>query len=94
MKANTSVQLAELKGLTTYHYKVILYLFGKKEATQSEMSKNFEVSKQNINKVCKELCSMDIISIKRKEGRNTFWSLNPNPRFQAKGQLRLEDFNS
>lgn len=72
MKSNISIQLAELKGLTTYHYKVILYLLGKKEATQSEMCKSFEVSKQNINKVCKELYSMDIIGVKRKEGRNIF----------------------
>lgn len=92
MKSDILVKLSELKGLTTYHYKVILYLLGKKESTQSEMSKEFEVSKQNINKVCKELSSMDIIQVKRKEGRNIFWSLNPNPTFQHKGQMRLEDF--
>lgn len=92
MKPNILVELAELKGLTTYHYKVILYLLGKKEATQSEMCKDFEVSKQNLNKVCKDLNSMNIIEIKRKEGRNIFWSLNPKPKFQVKGQLRLENF--
>lgn len=92
MKSDVLVKLSELKGLTTYHYKVILYLLGKKESTQSEMSKKFEISKQNINKVCKELSSMDIIQVKRKEGRNIFWSLNSNPTFQHKGQMKLEDF--
>lgn len=92
MKSDVLVRLAELKGLTTYHYKVILYLLGKKEATQSEMCKDFEVSKQNLNKICKDLNSMNIIEVKRKEGRNIFWSLNQNPKFQVKGQLKLEDF--
>lgn len=91
MKPSTLVELAELKGLTTYHYKVILYLLGKKESTQTEMCREFDVSKQNINKICKELSSMNIIEIKRKEGRNIFWCLNPSPKFQVKGQLKLED---
>lgn len=85
MKSSVLIQLVELKGLTTYHYKVIMYLLGKKEATQSAMCKDFKVSKQNINKVCKYLHSMNIIEVKRKEGRNIFWSLNQNFKFQVKG---------
>lgn len=91
MKPNILIKLAELKELTTYHYKVILYLLGKKEATQAEMTQELETSKQNINKVCKDLSSIDIIEIKRKEGRNIFWVLNLNPTFKAKGQLTLDD---
>lgn len=77
MKINLYKELAEIKGLTTYHYKVILYLLGCKEATQSEMSVAFGVSKQNINRVFKDLLSMDIIIKSRTEGRNIFWKLNP-----------------
>lgn len=91
MKSDILIKSAELKGLTTYHYKIILYLLGKKEATQAEMTQELETSKQNINKVCKELNSMNIIEIKRKEGRNMFWTLNQNPTFQAKGQMKLDD---
>ena len=91
MKPNILIKIAGLKGLTTYHYKVILYLLGKKEATQAEMTQELETSKQNINKVCKDLSSINIIEIKRKEGRNIFWVLNLNPIFKAKGQLTLDD---
>lgn len=90
MKSNISIKLSEIKGLTTYHYKVILYLDGAGEATQSQMSKQFETSKQRVNKICKELESMDIIQIKRIEGRNVFWELNPKPTFQHKGQMKLD----
>lgn len=91
MKSNISIKLSEIKGLTTYHYKVILYLDGAGEATQSQMSKQFETTKQRINKICKDLKSMDIIQVKRTEGRNVFWELNPKPKFQIKGQIKLED---
>ena len=84
------VKLAELKGLTTYHYKVLFYLMGKKEITQSQIAKELEVSKQNINKVFKELHSMDLIYKHKVEGRNVYWRIHPKPTFQAKGQLRLE----
>lgn len=84
------IMLAEQKGLTTYHYKVILYLIGKKEMTQSQICKDLDVSKQNINKVFKELHSMDIIIKSGVEGRNIYWKMNPKPVLQAKGQIRLE----
>ena len=67
MKPDILIKIAELKGLTTYHYKVILYLLGGKEATQSKMTRELKTSKQNINKICKELKSMDIIEIKRND---------------------------
>ena len=91
MKSNISIKLSEIKGLTTYHYKVILYLYGAGEATQSQMSKQFETTKQRINKICKDLKSMDIIQVKRTEGRNVFCELNTKPKFQIKGQIKLED---
>lgn len=91
MKSTIALKLAELKGLTTYHYKVILFLDGTGEATQTKMSEELETRKQRINLICKELQSMDIIRIKRKEGRNIFWELNPKPNFQHKGQLKLEE---
>lgn len=34
---------------------------------------------------------MDTIEVKRKEGQNIFWTLNPNQAFQAKGQMALDD---
>jgi len=88
MQSDNYVKLAEQKGLTTYHYKVILYLLGKKEATQSEMAHELETTKQNINKMCKELESMNVIEKKRIEGRNIFWILNPTPTFEIKGQTK------
>lgn len=91
LKSNTAIKLSEIKELTTYHYKVILYLHGAGEATQTQMSEQFETTKQRVNKICKELKSMDIIQIKRKEGRNIFWELNPKPNFQVKGQIKLEN---
>ena len=91
MKSNIAIKLSEIKELTTYHYKVILYLDGTSEATQSQMCKQFGTTKQRVNKICKDLESMDIIQIKRKEGRNIFWELNTNPKLQIKGQIKLED---
>lgn len=91
MKSNLSVKLSEIDDLTTYHYKVILYLDGTSEATQTKMSEKLGTTKQRINKICKELQSMDIIKIKRKEGRNIFGELNPKPTFQHKGQIKLKD---
>ena len=91
MKSNLSVSLAEHDELTTYHYKVILYLDGIGEATQTKMSEQLGTTKQRINKICKDLKSMDMIQVKRTEGRNVFWELNPKPKFQIKGQIKLED---
>lgn len=88
MKYDTSIKLSGVKELTTYHYKVILYLDGMGEITQTQMSEYFETTKQNINKVCKDLESMDIIQTKRKEGRNIFRVMNPEPKFQIKGQIK------
>ena len=91
MKTNIAVKLSEIDDLTTYHYKVILYLDGTGEATQTKMSEQLGTTKQRINTICKELQSMDIIQVKRKEGRNIFWELNPKPKFQVKGQIKLDD---
>ena len=90
MKPKILKRLSEEKGLTTYHYKVILYLLSTKSATQTEISTALYAKKQNINKVFKELYSMDIIMKDRIEGRNTYWKLNPNPVLQEKGQIKLE----
>ena len=92
MRPNISIKLSEIKELTTYHYKVILYLDGSSEATQSQMTEHFETTKQRVNTICKELESMGIIQVKRKEGRNIFWELNPKPSFQIRGQMRLDEF--
>ena len=90
MKSNILKRLSEEKSLTTYHYKVILYLLGVKSATQTEVANALDVKKQNINKIFKELHSMDIIIKDRVEGRNIYWKSNPNPTFQEKGQIKLE----
>lgn len=90
MKPSIAIQLSEFEDLTTYHYKVILYLDGSGEATQTKMSEKLGTSRQRINTICKELQSIDIIKVKRKEGRNIFWELNPKPNFQTKGQLKME----
>ena len=89
MKKDTIKKLAELKGLTTYHYKVILYLMSETESTQVKVAESLGVKRQNINKTFKELDSMDIIQISRIDGKNIYWKLNSNPKLQIKGQLRL-----
>lgn len=82
--------LAELKGLTTYHYKIILYLMSEKESTQVKVAESLGVKRQNINKNFKDLESLDIIQISRVEGKNIFWKLNSNPKLQIKGQLKMD----
>ena len=42
------------------------------------------------NKVFRDLSSSDIIRVNRVEGSNIFWSLNPNPSFEIKGQLKID----
>lgn len=90
MKPTVLRQLCELKELTTYHYKVILFLMSCNEANQTQIAKVLEVPKQNINRVFKDLSSMDIVIHSRKEGNSIFWKLNTNPKFQAIGQLKLD----
>ena len=90
MKKGIAINLSALKELKTYHYKVILYLDGVGAATQSQMSEYFGTTKQRISVICIELKSMDIIKINRKEGRNVFWELNPEPKLQIKGQVKME----
>lgn len=90
IKPEVLIKLSEFKGLTTYHYKIILYLLGSKEVTQSKMAEILGVKKQNINKTFKDLSSSDIIRVNRVEGSNIFWSLNPNPSFEIKGQLKID----
>ncbi|WP_195237362.1 hypothetical protein [Romboutsia sp. 1001285H_161024_C4] len=96
MKPNVSEKLSKTDGLTTYNYKIILYLDAVKEATQSKMAEELlparceKARKQTINRACKELESMNIIRIKRKEGRNIIWELNPNPDVQIQGQTKIE----
>lgn len=90
MKSTVLRQLCELKELTTYHYKVILYLMSCNEASQTQIAKELGTPKQNINRVFKDLSSMDVVIHSRKEGNSIFWKLNPNPKFQTKGQLKLD----
>lgn len=90
MKPTVLRQLCELKELTTYHYKVILFLMSCNDATQTQIVKALEVPKQNINRLFKDLSSMDIVIHSRKERNYIFWKLNTNPKFQVKGQLKLD----
>ena len=90
IKSEVIKELAELKGLTTYHYKVILYLMSEKESTQVKIAESLGVKRQNINKVFKDLDSMNIIETSRVEGKNIYWKLNTNPKLQVKGQLKIE----
>ena len=82
--------VARLDGLTTYHYKV-LFLLMQKSMTQSQMSEELGVMRQNMNKVCKELESMNLITTERTEGRNRFLGINKNMKdVGVKGQLKFE----
>lgn len=96
MKPDVSKKLSKTDGLTTYNYKIILYLDAIKEANQSKMAEELlpvrceKARKQTINRACKELESMNIIRIKRKEGRNIIWELNPNPDVQIQGQTKID----
>lgn len=73
-----------------YHCKVIMYLSVVKEVTQTEMAKILSIKKQNMNAIFKDLCSMDVITKSRTEGRNIFWKLNPKPTLQEKGQIKMD----
>lgn len=74
--------------LKTYHYKV-LFLLLHKDRTQSEMCSELNISKQNINKICKDLLSIGYISYGEIIGRNKYLKINPNPSIQARGQLAM-----
>lgn len=90
IKADLFYTLA-ICNLNTYHYKVLLLLM-EKERTQKELSTELEVAKQNINKICKELLSMDLIYISKNIGKNKYLKINPNPKVQVKGQVRFGCF--
>ena len=77
--------------LTTYHYRV-LFLLMKNEMNQAQMTIELETTKQNINKVCKELLQMDLIYISCIEGRNKYYKINEKPCVQLKGQISIDDF--
>lgn len=85
-----AIELANKK-LTTYHYKTIFYLYGNDEITQSQIAEQLKVPKQNINRVMRDLKSMDIVKQSKVVGRNIYWKLNPSPNFQLPGQINLDD---
>ena len=68
-----------------------MLLLGNTELTQVEMAEILGIAKQNVNKICKDLQSMDIIQKKRSVGRNIYWNLNPSPQIGVKGQLSIYD---
>lgn len=82
--------VARMGELTTYHYKV-LFLLMEKSMTQSQMAEELGVIRQNMNKVCRELESMNLIVTDRIEGRNKFLAINKSLKnVEVKGQLKFE----
>lgn len=90
MKKDIYKRMATLEGLTTYHYKIILLLLDGSEYTQVQMAEILGSTKQNINKACQYLYQRDTVKKKRSEGRNIFWGINPDPKFEMVGQLKIE----
>lgn len=88
MKKTELYELYASCKFTTYHYK-ILFLLLKNSYTQKEISNKLGVAKQNINKTCKELLSMDLIKVSKVIGNNKYLEINKNPKLQIKGQLKI-----
>jgi predicted transcriptional regulator len=76
--------------LKTYHYKVLLLLMNN-ERTQSEMCSELGITKQNINKICKDLLSIGYISNGKTVGRNKYLHIDLCPNPQIKGQVMIKD---
>jgi predicted transcriptional regulator len=76
--------------LKTYHYKVLFLLMGKNR-TQSEICSVLGISKQNLNKICRDLLSIGFISYGEVIGRNKYLKINSNPETQVIGQLTLKN---
>jgi len=76
--------------LKTYHYKV-LFLLIQRDRTQSQICSELGISKQNLNKICKELLSIGYIFCSKVIGRNKYLKINPNPNVQVKGQVFITD---
>ena len=76
--------------LKTYHYKV-LFLLMQKDRSQSEICSDLGISKQNLNKICKDLLSIGYLSYGEVKGRNKYLRINPNPNTQVIGQLTLKN---
>ena len=53
------------------------------------MAKTLNVPKQNINRIFKDLVSMNIVVESRKECTSIFQKLNPKPNLQVNGQIKL-----
>lgn len=75
--------------LKTYHYKV-LFLLKTGDMTQANICKELGVSKQNLNKIIKELESIGYIKVHHEEGRNKYYQIDNNPNLQLKGQQAFE----
>jgi len=78
--------------LKTYHYRV-LFLLMQHERTQSEICSELGISKQNLNKICRNLLSIGYILQGKMVGRNKYLKINPNPSIQVKGQLSIMDLH-
>jgi len=81
-------QYATDPDLTTYHYRV-LFLLMQCERTQAQICAELSYKKQNINKICKDLLSIDYISFGKVVGKNKYLKINSNPDIQAKGQIKM-----
>lgn len=80
---------ARHKDLTTYHYRIMLLLL-ERERTQSQISQELDINKQNINKACKDLESLGIIYVSRQEGQMKYLKVDVNlKKLEMKGQLKL-----
>lgn len=90
MKLTQFCELAALSDeLTTYHYKV-LFLLISRSMTQAQIAEELGVARQNVNRVCQELTSMNLILCERVEGRNKFLGINKNIKdIGVKGQIKF-----
>ena len=83
-------RLALTPGLTTYHYKIIMYLWDR-EARQVDVAQALNMSTSNACKVIKELEAQELITVTRKEGRNRYITTNLSwMGEQVPGQMHID----
>lgn len=88
MKTTELYKLYATSQLSKLQYKILLLLL-EKERHQKDLSTELNYPKQNINKACKELISMNLISISEQIGQIKILTINTAPIVQIKGQLTL-----
>ena len=89
---NKYIEYIALQDLTTYHYKILL-LLNVKSYSQTQLAELLNIKKQNAYEYVKKLEALNLVEVKKIEGRNKFYKAITNvERIQnfIPGQQRIE----